>query len=501
MKLQKITIENYRSIEELTFQIEERNQTFTYSLIGINESGKSSFLAAISLVDAGAVVYPRDFFDENKAIKITLKYILEQTEIKELHKHLLERGFDKTIVSRIKIKDVDVGVVFGSENSYARVNFESINFLGSQISSDYFFDGTKPQKKAADQTIDDFDYSDYFQKYLPNYFYKKSHYVTFWKSDAKHLIGEKVDLEKFALNPEEISIPLYNCFRLAEIEDIKTEIEKIKNDASRRQNLQDKLGDKVTLHIKKVWPNHPVKIKFNIDNMLLEFLVEDDEVKYKTKTTAQRSDGFKQFVSFLLTISAEHRINALSRSLLLLDEPETHLHPKAQEFLRDELIALSRNKENNIVFFATHSNYMIDRENLARSYKVEKKGNNKTSITPIKGGIVSYAEVNYDVFGIASTDYHNELYGHLQELSSKMTIEDFDDYLESNQIPKSKTYVKINKDGTTTTFDVPLPTYIRNMIHHPENKKNIPYTDSELEKSIKIMTELKNSFSVKNPKK
>lgn len=61
----------------------------------------------------------------------------------------------------------------------------------------------------------------------------------------------------------------------------------------------------MTAHIKDIWPKHPIKIKFKIDNMFLTFLVEDEGVKYQAKTTAQRSDGFRQFASFLLTISAQ----------------------------------------------------------------------------------------------------------------------------------------------------------------------------------------------------
>ena len=159
---------------------------------------------------------------------------------------------------------------------------------------------------------------------------------------------------------------------LARVSDIKTDIERIQNNPSELHNLQSKLSDKVTAHIKSIWPNHPVKISFQIDNMQLSFLVEDEGVKYKSKTTNQRSDGFKQFISFLLTVSAESITKQLSRTLLLLDEPETHLHPQAQEYLREELIKITKNKDNNLVFFATHSSYMIDGALQTYIYEAEK---------------------------------------------------------------------------------------------------------------------------------
>ncbi len=490
MKLQKIIIKNYRSIEEQSFVIEEKNKSHTYTLIGINESGKSSFLMALSLVDDGEVVFPRDFFDEKNPIEISLNYSLDEKDTKALNQELVGKGIEKHILSEIEVGGIEVGVFFDKTNNYARKNFERISFSKTTLAG-YFFNGALPQKKTEGQEADDLDLSELFEILLPQYFYKKSHFITFWKSDPKHLIGEQINLETFLADPENVSVPLFNCFLLAKITDIKTEIESIRTDTARRQNLQDKLSDAVTVHIRKVWPNHPIKIKFNINNMMLEFLIEDDDVRYKTKTTGQRSDGFKQFISFLLTISAEHRASSLSRSLLLLDEPETHLHPKAQEFLREELITITKNKENNIVFFATHSNYMIDRDCMGRCYKVEKKGNNKTAISKIEGGVSSYAEVNYDVFGILSSDYHNELYGLIQDKSEKVNVSDFDIYLETEKIQKDKKYIKIKKDGTTEEQTLTLPSYIRNLIHHPENVNNAKFTDADLEKSTKALLKIK----------
>lgn len=48
MKLEKIDISNYRSIESIEVEIKPIAGSFTFALLGINESGKSSFLKAIS---------------------------------------------------------------------------------------------------------------------------------------------------------------------------------------------------------------------------------------------------------------------------------------------------------------------------------------------------------------------------------------------------------------------------------------------------------------------
>jgi len=479
MKLQKITIQNFRSIEDETFDVKEIDGGNTFTLIGINESGKSSFLKAVSLVDDGEVLFPHDFSDNKSPINVYLTYKLDQADEKELRKTLVEKGFEKDLLSKIQIEEVGACVSFEPVANSARKNFDRIKFK-KQVFNDYTLEGAKPVKKNPEQTQDDFDLEKYFETYLPQHFWKNSHHITFWKSSEEYLINDQIDLNAFAEDPEDISIPLLNCFRLADIDDeeIKPEIEKLKTSPSDISDLQDKLGDKVTAHIKKVWPNHPIKIKFHINNMMLSFLVEDVGVKYDSKTTSQRSDGFRQFASFLLTISAESATDQLSYSLLLLDEPETHLHPQAQEYLRNELIKITKNKENNIVLFATHSNYMIDKDHIDRCFRVLKEKNKRTKLERIKGQDSSYSEVNYEVFHIPTNDYHNELYGYLEDIS-KTKLE---------ALPKSK---KRYNDKTKATETVSLATYIRHSIHHPENTKNKKFTAEELVQSIEALRELK----------
>jgi len=193
-------------------------------------------------------------------------------------------------------------------------------------------------------------------------------------------------------------------------------------------------------------------------------LVEDEGVSYDAKITSQRSDGFRQFISFLLTISIESSNNSLKNSILLLDEPETHLHPTAQLNLRDELISISKVKEaNNLVFYATHSNYLIDKSNLNRSFKILKHNNTKTIIEKISKTRTSYSEINYEIFDIATNDYHNELYGFIKEKeSSKLTA-----------LTKDKNWIK---QPSGNTIQVSLCTYIRHAIHHPENTSNRKFT-------------------------
>lgn len=480
MTLKEISIKNFRSIADLTFKIEQIGNSYTYTLIGINESGKSSFLMAIDLLNKDTISYPFDYFNDTETVCISLKYELTANDEKELKDTLLTKfKFDKSLVAKVDIKEISIDVEFEPELDAEQIISETITFSETIFTSYTLVENLPVKKDKAVEGQPDFDLNQFFESNLSDYFWKISHYVTFWKSTPEYLIIDEIDLVKFSAEPKKTSIPLKNCFDLAGISDISAEITKLTSPVA-IQNLEELLGDKVTTHINKIWLEHPVKLKFKINNNKLTFLVEDKGVKFKNKTTSQRSDGFRQLISFLLTLSAENISQELTNTILLLDEPETHLHPTAQINLKNEIIKLSQNDNNNIVFFATHSNYMIDKTNIERCYKVFKEKNNITKFEQIRMRNTSYSEVNYEVFDIPTNDYHNELYGYLEDTNRA----------KLNSLPKNKKW-KNEKKGIIE--DVSLSTYIRHSIHHPENTKNAKFTDKELKESIEVLKSLKNN--------
>lgn len=481
MELTEINIKNFRSISNLTFKVEQIEDSHTYTLIGINESGKSSFLMAVDLINQDKISYPIDYYNDAESVSLSVKYTLTSDEEKKLRDLLVARHkFDKTLAAKVSISEINILIEFEPEEGAEKSILEEITFDKS-VFSDYTIIENVPTKK--DKSLDsqlDFDLEIFFNNNLSDYFWNISHYVTFWKSAPEYLIIDEIDLTKFSVAPKETSIPLKNCFELSGISEISSEISKL-NSPVAIQNLEELLGDKVTTHINKIWLEHPVKIKFKINNNKLSFLVEDKGVKFKNKTTSQRSDGFRQLISFLLTLSAENVSQELTNTILLLDEPETHLHPTAQINLRNELIKLSQNENNNIVFFATHSNYMIDKTSIERCYKVVKEKNSFTKFEKIRTGSTSYSEVNYEVFDIPTNDYHNELYGYLEDTNKT----------KLHSLPKSKMWKNEKRENTE---HVSLSTFIRHSIHHPENTKNAKFTEKELKESIEILKNLKENL-------
>lgn len=459
MNLKKITIRNFRSIRELVFSVRSiEDESYTYGLIGVNEAGKSNILKAIALKDYQTALSIKDF--NNKSEKIEIEYVY--AVVPRISDWYVQHLPDDPAQSIIHVKKW--------AELIHKVSYSPTSVNTPEIEVTLISDDGKTRRQIGEDLLDDSE------------IYK----CIFWTAAEKYLISKPISLSAFAANPESVSIPLKNCFLLADYTDIKAAIANITNDSTEQQYLQETLGKKVTEHIRSIWPNHPITISFLINGDLINFHIQD-EGQGKAKTADQRSDGFKQFISFLLTVSAENKSGDLSETILLLDEPETHLHPQAQEYLLDELKKITQSNRNNLVLFATHSNYMIDKPHLDRNYRVSKK-RDITEINELSKTISTYASVTYEVFDIPSSDYHNELYSKLHGVfqdeapneKDREFIKDFDSKFLSTKHGLLKEHIlKKEKNGCT------LPTYIRNCIHHPDNGNT--YTQTQLKKSLSIL--------------
>ena len=181
-------------------------------------------------------------------------------------------------------------------------------------------------------------------------------------------------------------------------------------------------------------------------------------------------------------------VGKLNGGVIFIDEPEISMHPKWQKkilsYYKNLFTYNSCQKVQIIV--ATHSESVIE----------QALNNNNTQIIILrldKNGAIKYgnidtplalnnnskAEIAYQTFGIASTDYHNALYGYIE-------AEGWMKNYRSNK--KLFEYKKINHNGRINYINICLSEKIRHMIHHPENKYNT-YTEEELKESIKEMRE------------
>ena len=136
----------------------------------------------------------------------------------------------------------------------------------------------------------------------------------------------------------------------------------------------------------------------------------------------------------LITYMLTNNVFNNNHNLLLLDEPETFMHPKAQMhlanwFKNSEVNAHDR-KGNYQYFIATHSPFIVksflekfknDTKIIYYSKNIDDKGKMTYNIKAIDKPIylnsdnISISEINFHVFQIPSNDYFLELYEHLMK--------------------------------------------------------------------------------------
>jgi len=203
-------------------------------------------------------------------------------------------------------------------------------------------------------------------------------------------------------------------------------------------------------------------------------------------------------IEMVLTLLLLKNIAGESKGAIiyLIDEPELHLHPKAQDRLvellleesKDKQIILSThspyifknclNKNVGFVIFRRdeHNNIVIDNANIA--------GWGKFPWSP------SWGEINFHAYGLATIELHNELYGFIQEATQNFSLSSMDNYLLQRGIPQNRKWIKLQNGTPEPPVTVTLPTYIRNSVHHPENTYNAVYSYQELTDSIRLMINL-----------
>lgn len=408
MLLNKITIINFRSIKELELKPEPKCQIF----VGEIEAGKSNILKSISYLAKDSKPKKKDTREPADGENIDNSYIdydfeftnEEQLEIYNHFKSVIYSENEKTLVLNKKENKLNMPELFKHIMGYIRVNFieesrttsifnipkidfeqnwkivpsKQTSLLVKNIKQDKEVDISK--YKIVDITnleipdnvilenLTSSSFIDLVKEFIVEMVTKKIPNVIFWEYNEKNLLPSKINLANFCEDPN-ICKPLKAMFDLQGIEDIDEQImdAKGKNRNSLR-NLLKRVAKTTTKHFQSVWPDYK-NVEFSLEPDGEDIIIAIRDT-YNDYDLSDRSDGFKRFVTFLLLISAKNKSNILTDSIIIVDEPEISLHIKGQRYLREELINISK---NNMVFYSTHSIFMIDKNNIDRHYIVKKQ--------------------------------------------------------------------------------------------------------------------------------
>jgi len=397
MKLAKIRILNYKSVKDVLIDVKQHANSYTTFFVGRNETGKSNILEAIEFLSEPDCDYNFEALknaqnDSAVSINFIYTYSFENdNEWKEVIKNKLV--LPDEFFSNIQITGVEKNISITPDSRKIKsvnnviksnINESFLNkylYKNSSECSDFNFEIVAEKELQQEEqngykklTVSDFDeiLNTVFAETMTN----NRLNVTKWKYSSEYLITSTIDLNLFK-DDNSISHPLKNIFKLANFktfDEIKNKIDSLLISPKNINKLEKVLENSATDYINKIWPESKVRFKFKIQNDLkLSVYVVDEADEENSFYMSDRSEGFKQFISLILSISAENNAETLKNNIIIIDEPEIHMHPSGIKYMKNELIRIG---VHNYVFVATHSEFMIDTDNKERHYIVTKRNNN-----------------------------------------------------------------------------------------------------------------------------
>ena len=396
MQIRKITIKNFKSIKEMEFDIKKYGNSYTTMLVGINESGKSNILKAMSFLNPpkGEDYHFADYCNQKEIqnsesvdIFFDLKF-----EDKDTYLKLIQEKIEETdMLLDFEIDSIQKKVHLGrdeaifTESYFFRIKeFSKKVFIKEVVSekTSYILNEEQDEKNTFKELTEDV-FKEYFKNNIIEIIKENEPSAIFWEATDEYLIS-KENLNEFCQNIDSKKA-LRNIFLLAGYDDsekIQRAIDGILN-PTQRSTLASKLNDALNGYLEKVW-KHNIGVVIEItETGQLDIFIKDKGKKNKhgRHLINNRSEGAKHFLSLILSLSIESSAKKRKNQLILIDEPEAHLHPSGIRDLGKELLKIGI---ENFVFTATHSPFLIDKIKKERNIIIKKNDDAITEKREIK---------------------------------------------------------------------------------------------------------------------
>jgi len=373
MKYNKFTITNYKGIKKLDLDLNMIPDHKIFTLVGLNESGKTTILEAINDFEFEVpenerhLLIPKNSaggFNDTICITAKLEFSREDKE-----------KITEFIKSKIKVKEVFVDDTLKFERKYS---FENSNPKESKKNYYPFvkIEKTSRSKKTSLEENISTELWDYIKKeLLPE--------IIFYK-DFLSKFPDKIALEpKNAKEREYVSIiedVLTSCKTTYSVEDSLVQRLKNPTEANKQalEAVENEMAAKISQVVFDAWnkiqnvSKKEITIKTFVDTDGLPYLTLKVKEGRQSYSVAERSLGFRWFFTFLLyTEFRKERIKTSGEILFLLDEPASNLHQAAQKSLLgtfENIITKAR------MVYTTHSHHLINPLWLDSAYIVRNKG-------------------------------------------------------------------------------------------------------------------------------
>lgn len=392
MKIKEIHIENFRSIKSETIVMDKN----CLILLGKNEAGKSNVLKAIAALFGQYALTAKDQRKKIKNEKIDNRCIYANFEytnndVETIEDSLLKRYAtikEMTFENDKCLKDYilselpnilfRITVANNTKSTFIHTEEKQQNVVPEK---DLYQNGNVISFQPPGNKID---LSSLVLAEIQKLYSENPYQCIFWHYNNNLLLPEQVPINQFMANPSQFK-SLENIFIMCNRINIAQEFKEGLEQDGDYVNLLDQVSKEVTKVFRKIWKDFKsTSIELTPDggNILIKV---SDNAKY---SFADRSDGFKKFISILLNLSTQSRSGKIGeRDIIILDEPDQSLYPTSAKYLRDELLKIS---ETSRIIYATHSQYMIDSDCLERHLIVEK--NNDVTTISKETGLAPYSD-------------------------------------------------------------------------------------------------------------
>jgi len=206
----------------------------------------------------------------------------------------------------------------------------------------------------------------------------------------------------------------------------------------------------------------------------------------------QLGSGYEMIFSLIYSYYLSKKGN--KRLIVLIDEPELHLHPKLQSDFVEMLLEFSKDSQ---IILTTHSPLFVKQAMSNSNVQVRIITKTEDTVSVADPGLsllpyVSANEINFIAFNLATEEYHNELYERLIQLkATNNKIKDFDISFFQTEKGEPK-----NSPWLGSQNEVSIHTFIRNQIHHRADNGKVEYNN--LEASIVKMRQYLKEISQSN---
>ena len=417
MLLEKLEIENFKGIKNATVEIATEAPGNIITLIGLNESGKTTVLEAISNFvsvdeETSSIVQtvaseqrPIDLIPKAKKsnftgeISIRAHLRLDDDDVDALALflkrstgvHLIKDKCPRTLTARrvLKFEDSDLRIaetrwgfnpVFKKKTGTIEYTAEARNKHSDVWSAATRFCGTRFPKIV------------YFPTFLfsvPEKIYLED--IEGWGSEEDRAINQyfRQVLQDVADSlDDDVDIHRHIVERVArKRESFSNPLEFIAkfwglDEATQIRAVVNRLSGAITKTVFGAWneifehgiSDKSVRIEWGVDaekgNVpYLQLLIYDGEQSYAVH---ERSLGFRWFFTFLLFTQFRKSRRGERSTIFLFDEPASNLHARAQTKLLESFGKTAT--DDQFIIYSTHSHYMIEPMWLEKAYIVENKG-------------------------------------------------------------------------------------------------------------------------------